>query len=230
MLLSQLLQISSAEDKIHCLDSTGTHLCVETAEQLRQKPIQFLRVLRYEEANNGWQDGFKVWLSIESKPKIDDAQNDEFSLCEVVADIAWEAALMTRAGEICCEDSRNMVQSIYKWAKNYEAIWKAADPDGQNPDYLEDIEAYAREKLLAEYKNSEYEAKLTYSEIVSALPKDPAEGCHFWTDGEYILCRTIDDANTLADFMEATGVSDTCTTGTFEPQSDKLDGWSYVDC
>lgn len=225
--LKDFLGLLSAADRVRCFDSTGELICLETVEQLRQKPVRYCPVLRYKEDANC----YTMWLDTH-----DMHEADEYALCEVVADIAMEAALMTETEEICCEDSRDMVQYIYKCAKDYEAKWNAADPDGQNPDYLEDIEMYAREQLLAEYKNPDYKEmasdtrKLSHEEIARALPGNPAENGRFWYDGNYILCKTIDEANTVADFLEAIGVSDTCVTGTFDAQNDHLDGWSYVDC
>lgn len=56
--LKDFLGLLSATDMIRCFDSTGELICLETVEQLRQKPVRNCPVLRYKEDANC----YTMWL------------------------------------------------------------------------------------------------------------------------------------------------------------------------
>lgn len=62
---------------------------------------------------------------------------------ETIFDITCEAAAMLSAGEIEVEDSRDLYNTIYWAARHYDAMH---DPD--DPNYMDTIGVYARERLL----------------------------------------------------------------------------------
>lgn len=75
-----------------------------------------------------------------------------------------------------------------------------------------------------------------YALLVDALPKSPENNPKFWTNGDLILCKTADAADTIADLLETLGITDCATTGYFHPAEDKdagiedaLTGYYYVD-
>lgn len=74
-----------------------------------------------------------------------------------------------------------------------------------------------------------------FSLLQNLLARHEAENKHgFWSDGEYILCKTEEQADALADFLEDVGY-EAVTTGYFDPkedeeagQVDSLTGYWYV--
>jgi len=74
-----------------------------------------------------------------------------------------------------------------------------------------------------------------FKALADTLPKEPGDGVDLWYDGgDDILCRTEEQANALADWLDQRGGYDS-TTGYFDPAEDerehcvdKLTGWYYV--
>lgn len=64
----------------------------------------------------------------------------------------------------------------------------------------------------------------TWSFLLYSLKKNEAEARHgFWTDGENILCKTEEQANALANFLEDIGFG-VVQTGYYDPEEDKKNG------
>ena len=74
-----------------------------------------------------------------------------------------------------------------------------------------------------------------WSLLTSLLPHSPSDKRHdYWSDDNLILCPSVEEANTLADVLEAAGLD--IVTGYFDPveddvlgQRDKYTGYAYVD-
>lgn len=72
--------------------------------------------------------------------------------------------------------------------------------------------------------------------ILSELPSKPFGCSKFWYDGENILCKKEEDADTIAEFIDHI-IGDSCThTGYYDPKEDKISnevddhtGYYYVD-
>ena len=71
--------------------------------------------------------------------------------------------------------------------------------------------------------------------IAGTLPRHPSDKVDLWYDGgDYILCRTEEHANALADWLDVHG-GYCSATGYFDPAEDEKDGcvddhtgWWYV--
>lgn len=79
-------------------------------------------------------------------------------------------------------------------------------------------------------------AYLLYALLVDLLPHSPETDPKFWAQGNLLLCKTEEAANTMADLLEAIGITDCATTGHFDPREDaaagsedQLTGYYYVD-
>lgn len=88
---------------------------------------------------------------------------------------------------------------------------------------------------LADYK----QFNISFTQIAASLPSKAQEGCRLWSDGTSILCKTAEEANAIADMVEALlyacGQEVNATTGYFDPEEDGLNGdtdeftgWHYV--
>lgn len=71
--------------------------------------------------------------------------------------------------------------------------------------------------------------------LLEMLPKQPDDQVLFWSNGDEILCKTADGADTVADLLEACGI-DCAVTGYYDPDEDQrsgevdsLTGWHYVN-
>lgn len=89
---------------------------------------------------------------------------------------------------------------------------------------------------LAGYK----QFNISFTQIAASLPSKAQEGCRLWSDGTSILCKTAEEANAIADLLEALlyacGQEVNATTGYFDPEEDGLNGdtdeytgWHYVE-
>jgi hypothetical protein len=70
--------------------------------------------------------------------------------------------------------------------------------------------------------------------VIANLPNSPAPYHRIWTNGESILCPTEEEANAIADFIDASGLGE-ATTGYYDPdedekadQRDECTGYYYV--
>jgi len=70
-----------------------------------------------------------------------------FSLCEAVADLAWNMG--TVRDEAYPEDSRAAIQAIIQWAEDFEAMNKGREWDGE---YMEEIDAYFVKRFVEQYE------------------------------------------------------------------------------
>lgn len=106
-----------------------------------------------------------------------------------------------------------------------------------NPDdskeHFNMITSWLRENAYREEAHLEAIGAISYERILELLPKDATSS--IWTNGEDILCKTAESAETIADFLENLGVlTDSCT-GYFDPvedqynnETDECSGWYYV--
>lgn len=63
-----------------------------------------------------------------------------------------------------------------------------------------------------------------WSYLILSLPSSKESAKHgFWTDGEEILCKSQEAADTVADFLEGCGFAD-LSTGYYDPEEDKRSG------
>ncbi len=84
---------------------------------------------------------WRIAAAVEEEPRI-------VRLCETVYDLALEAQYLLDHGRIEAESSRELFSSIFRWAKEFEAIY----PDnGDEGDYMELIEGFAQKNLLRRY-------------------------------------------------------------------------------
>lgn len=84
---------------------------------------------------------------------------------------------------------------------------------------------------------SEFENKVfdIWNRFVRNLPCYPEEGCDRWCDGENILCKTNEDAQSVADYIDEKAGASVSATGFYDPEEDKrmgcvdkYNGWYYV--
>lgn len=75
-----------------------------------------------------------------------------------------------------------------------------------------------------------------YALLTSALPQSSDNDPEFWVSGNLILCKTAEEADALANFLEQLGITDCATTGYYDPEEDaaagiedELTGYHYVD-
>lgn len=101
---------------------------------------------------------------------------------------------------------------------------------------LEDGEECSRRQAPVTSIECGEEKQHLYALLVDALPKSTENDPKFWTNGDLILCKTADAADTIADLLETLGITDCATTGYFHPAEDKdagiedaLTGYYYVD-
>lgn len=77
--------------------------------------------------------------------------------------------------------------------------------------------------------------KSLWSLLTSLLSHSPSDKPHdYWSDGDIILCPSVEEANVLADILEAAGLD--TVTGYYDPAEDdasgsrdKYTGYAYVD-
>jgi hypothetical protein len=91
----------------------------------------------------------------------------------------------------------------------------------EKPEWLSerDIDRY-EEQMTRKFNPSEQEALVaTFNQMLAPLPKQPDERLKFWTNGEDILCRTKEEAETIADLLDSMGY--VASTGYFDPDEDE---------
>lgn len=80
----------------------------------------------------------------------------------------------------------------------------------------------------------EFMDKHIWSYLIKSLQNNENNKHGFWTDGEEILCKTEEQAEVIADFLEDVGF-DYVNTGYYDPiederngEVDRYTGWWYV--
>lgn len=96
-----------------------------------------------EEIKNYIMDVYK--LNLDDMWKIKAIEPGEYLFAETIADIALEAGYLMAYGDIEVDDSRNLINDIYKWAHEFEC----SDYDSDN--YMEELENFASNKLMEKY-------------------------------------------------------------------------------
>ena len=85
---------------------------------------------------------------------------------------------------------------------------------------------------MIEFENKVFDI---WNRFVRNLPCYPKEGCDRWCDGENILCKTNEDAQSVADYIDEKAGASVSATGFYDPEEDKRNneedrytGWWYV--
>lgn len=72
-------------------------------------------------------------------------------LCECVYDISCTAQHLAAQHQIEFEDSRELFNTIYSWAKEFESTHQHEWGDDQHGDYIDAIDEFAEKMLLQTY-------------------------------------------------------------------------------
>lgn len=76
---------------------------------------------------------------------------------------------------------------------------------------------------------------MKFDNILERLPNAPTQNFRIWTNGDSILCSTQEEANAIADVLDASGFD--AVTGYYDPDEDERNdeaddctGYYYVSC
>ncbi len=85
---------------------------------------------------------------------------------------------------------------------------------------------------MSEFENHVFDI---WNRFVRNMPCYPENGCDRWCDGENILCKTYEDAQKVADYIDEKVGRAISATGFYDPEEDermgcvdKYTGWYYV--
>lgn len=133
-------------------------------------------------------------------------------------------------------DEVAIVSTHRHFGKNTKAVVVATGDNGMVTVVPEDVAAASVKVRENELVLRQSAGQRLYNEMLRRLPAEPTEGCAFFQHGGEILCLTGDDASTIADFLEALGITDCATTGHYDPDEDErngeadiLTGFHYVE-
>ena len=86
--------------------------------------------------------------------------------------------------------------------------------------------------IKSEFENHVFDV---WNRFVRNMPCYPEDGCDRWCDGENILCKTYEDAQKVADYIDEKAGRAISATGFYDPEEDKrmgcvdkYTGWYYV--
>ncbi len=78
--------------------------------------------------------------------------------------------------------------------------------------------------------------RIALKAIMEALPSEPVDNCHVWSNGDCILCDSEARADAIADLIDSMYGRKVACTGHFNAEEDKRNGevdectgWYYVD-
>lgn len=90
----------------------------------------------------------------------DDEQRKTVCFAEAIFDIACNAQKLVDLGKIDPEDSRELFQSVYAWAKEFEKAHERENEESWvGGDYIVAIDVFARNKLVEKYGDDAKGAK-----------------------------------------------------------------------
>lgn len=221
---SALRNALSRRADIYVCNRCGVEEALEDAMGAKEKPMQGWFIARHPETF-----GVKVTAADkeqQSPPPLFSADEIDYLMQCVSEDILYhkdnleKATQMDRFDEV--KDSAESIQFATCVMEKLHGLLPSTD------------------KVPEEAPASSNNSSPFFQSMIAGLPIEPTPDYSMWTDGETILCKTAEIANSVADLVEATekaaGNDITCVTGYYDPEedgangeSDRYTGWHYVD-
>lgn len=134
-------------------------------------------------------------------------------------------------------------EEIWRWFDEHHSKGVGWLMNEYEPEWVREIKKPIEEALGAELRiekktkeNEEYFASNFFYECINILPKEPFEGCEYWTTGDMVMCINEEKANLLADILDELAGGVIACTGYYDPvedersgEVDRCTGYWYVD-